>query len=314
MTCRVAGIDTLKHIDYQQVRVSILLTNAHHSGGNKYYKLKLNIERARQQNMNTLLSFGGAWSNHIHALSEAGLKSGFRTIGVIRGEAPANPSAMLKDAVGNGMLLHYVSREQYRHKDDDTFIDTLRQKFGGFYLLPEGGSNNDAVLGCQEILNLVNASDYDIFALPVGTGGTLAGIVSGLAMSRGANDFSALQSNQQVIGYSSLKGAYDLQASVQQMLNAVTHKDASRNVSSQLPQWHICHDYHFGGYGKFPNALREFLIAFERQNDVKLDPIYTAKMMYGIIDQIDTGSIKSGSRVLVIHTGGLQGRRGYALV
>jgi len=314
MTCRVAEIETLKHIEYKQVRVSILLTNAHHSGGNKYYKLKLNLERARQQNISTLLSFGGAWSNHIHALSEAGVESGFRTIGVIRGEAPANPSAMLKDAAGNGMLLHYVSRKQYRNKDDDIFIDALQQKYGDFYLLPEGGSNNDAVLGCQEILNLVNVRDYDIFALPVGTGGTLAGIVSGLALSRGASDFSAQQSSQQVIGYSSLKGAYDLQASVQQMLNAVTHKDPSRNVSLRLPEWHICHDYHFGGYGKLPDALKEFLGTFERQNDIKLDPIYTAKMMYGIIDQIDTGSIKSGSRVLVIHTGGLQGRRGYALV
>jgi 1-aminocyclopropane-1-carboxylate deaminase len=313
LTPGVAVIDRLKYIEHKQVRVSILLTHEHHSGGNKYYKLKLNLEHARRQGVSTLLSFGGAWSNHIHALSEAGALGGFKTIGVIRGEPPVNPSAMLTDAVSNGMTLHYVSREQYRRKGDESFIESLRQKFGNFYLLPEGGSNNDAVLGCQEILNLVTTSDYDIFALSVGTGGTLAGIVSGLALRRGTTNGLNLQSNQKVIGYSSLKGAYDLDQSVQQMLNSLSNDEARKKGLMGLPDWHICHDYHFGGYAKFPDILREFLDVFERDNKIKLDPIYTAKMMYGVIDQIDTGLIAAGSRVLVIHTGGLQGRRGYAL-
>lgn len=309
MTHGLIKMNATKNIEYKQVHLSLLLTNEHHSGGNKYYKLKLNLERAKAQNMKTLLSFGGAWSNHIHALSVAGADEGFRTIGIIRGEAPVRPSQMLTDAENNGMTLHYVTREQYRQKDTTEFIDELKQAFGNFYLLPEGGSNHQAVLGCQQILNLVSVSDYDTFALPVGTGGTLAGVVSGLEKHRLAKASSESITDQLVVGYSSLKGAFDLEDAVSRMLHAV----GSQTSSSKMPAWHICHDYHFGGYGKFPELLRDFLDTFERDNEIKLDPVYTAKMMFGIFDQIDKGLIEPGSRVLVIHTGGLQGRRGYGL-
>ena len=145
-----------------------------YEGGNKYFKLKYNLEEAKKQGHKTILTFGGAWSNHLAAVAAVSDKNS-EIIAVIRGEEPKILSDTLRFCKEKGVRLHFVSREDYRRKNDPGFIEELRKKFGEFYLLPEGGSNEMAVKGCKEILDLINI-DFDFVCCPVGSGGTLAGI------------------------------------------------------------------------------------------------------------------------------------------
>jgi 1-aminocyclopropane-1-carboxylate deaminase/D-cysteine desulfhydrase-like pyridoxal-dependent ACC family enzyme len=263
--------------------------------GNKFYKLLPNFEEAKRQGHVTLVSFGGAWSNHIHALAKLGSEQGFKTVGVIRGERPPVLSAMLEDAGAWGMQLEFVSRQAYREKDSPALIKTLEDKHGAFYLIPEGGSNAFAVHGCRQIVDDLNthARDYDLLVLPVGTGGTMAGVVAGLA------------GNSEVLGICVLKdgeGSDFLNEQVNSLL---------LEVSCTHQNWSINPDFHCGGYARFPDYLRDFVAAFEATTKIELDPVYTAKMMYAIDQLRKAGLIKSETKVVAIHTGGLQGKRGF---
>ncbi len=253
--------------------------------GNKYFKLKYNLDEAGKLQKQALLSFGGAFSNHIYALSAAGKNAGFQTIGIIRGEDdPQNPT--LIKAKENGMLLHFISRSAYRLKETKEFLQKLKNKFGDFYLIPEGGTNDLAVKGCVEILKGME-ENYDFIFLPVGTGGTIAGIISTPHIKSG------------IIGISVLKGDDQLTPSI------------SKLITSENKNWEINFDYHFGGYAKNDARLIEFIRQFYSDHQIMLDPVYTGKMMYAVMDLIRNKKISASSKILAIHTGGTQGIAGW---
>lgn len=250
--------------------------------GNKWFKLKLNLEEAKRLGETTLLTFGGAFSNHIAATAAAGKEHGFKTIGIIRGaELNEQSNKTLQRAKENGMHLHFVSREWYSNKEQPEKLKELKQLFGNFYLLPEGGSNELAVKGCREIPQLIE-KPYDALVCPVGTGGTMAGLIRG--------------SESKVIGISVLKGAEYLGERVQEL------------SGSNTQNWEIDHSFHFGGYAKWNENLLKFMSDFEDQHKIPLDPVYTAKMMYGIFEMIKKGRFAEQSTIVAVHTGGLQGR------
>ena len=257
--------------------------------GNKWRKLKYNLIEAKKQNKDTLLTFGGAYSNHIYATASAGKLFGFKTIGFIRGEEhlPLNPT--LAFAVKNRMQLHYVNRTEYRRRYDSDFIEDVYKKFGDVYFIPEGGTNLFALKGAAEIIDDINI-DYDYICSACGTGGTLAGIIAGL------------NGNKKALGFPVLKGASFLNRNIKSLLEAYKGKS--------FDNWQLFFDYHFGGYAKINCELIDFIFEFEKLNGIKLDPVYTGKMMYGVYDLITKGYFKSGSTIVAIHTGGLQGIAG----
>ncbi len=257
--------------------------------GNKWYKLKYNLLEARKQNKDTLLTFGGAYSNHIYAVAAAGKLFNFNTIGIIRGEEhlPLNPT--LAFASEAGMRLYYLNRISYRKKYSSEVIDKLQTTFGDFYLLPEGGTNQLAVKGCSEIINNIK-EDFDFICCPCGTGGTLAGLVSGL------------KGKKYAVGFSVLKGASFLKDNVESLLQ--------ENNEFNYTNWDINLDYHFGGYAKLDKQLVDFVNNFSIQSKIPIEPIYSGKMLFGIYDLVSKGFFREGSRILAIHTGGLQGLKG----
>jgi len=257
--------------------------------GNKWRKLKYNLLAARETGEKTLLTFGGAYSNHIHAVAAAAKEYGFKSIGIIRGEEhlPLNPT--LEEAVEMGMEIHYLDRTTYRQKHTEEVISSLRTKFGNFYLIPEGGTNALALKGAAEIVEKIE-NDYDYFCVACGTAGTTTGMISGL---RGRG---------QVLGFSVLKGDFH-QQEVKNWLKILDEAD--------LSNWQINTNYHFGGYAKYDWSLIKFINNFKDQYQIQLDPIYTGKMLFGVFDLIAKGELPKDSRILAIHSGGIQGIKGF---
>jgi len=255
-----------------------------HISGNKWRKLKYNLLKAREEKYNQLLTFGGAFSNHIAATAAAGREYGINTIGVIRGEElsdKVNQNPTLAFARECGMEFKFVSREQYRNKEDDEFIESLYQEYGHFYLVPEGGTNALAVKGCEEIL-LQDDTRFTHIACAVGTGGTISGIANSAAK------------HQKVLGFPALKA------------------DLSNDIIKFAlnDNWRLITDYHFGGYGKADKELVDFINDFFDRTSIPLDPVYTGKMVFGVIDLIHKNYFPENSDILLIHTGGLQGIEG----
>ncbi len=259
-----------------------------YAGGNKLFKLKYNLEEAQKQGFKKILTFGGTWSNHLAAVASVNNKA-LPIIAVVRGEEPKIYSDTLNYCKTKGVELHFVSRSDYRNKTEPFFIETLKNKFGDFYLLPEGGSNGLAVKGCKEIIDYIPI-DFDYICTPVGSGGTLAGITTGL------------KAHQQALGFSALKGTDYLTDEVNKLIG---------NTEIKNSQFNIISEYHFGGYTKTTTELLSFKADFEKKHNIPLDYVYTAKMMYGIFDKIQKDSFKEGSTIVVIHTGGLQGNKGF---
>lgn len=257
--------------------------------GNKWYKLKYNLIEAKKLGYKTLLTFGGAFSNHIHATAAAGKKYGFNTIGVIRGEEhlPLNPT--LSSVKENGMLIEYIDRKSYRNKYNEEFINRLKNQYGDFYLIPEGGSNNLAIKGCAEIIPTIN-ENFNFICSACGTGGTLAGLILGL------DDKSF------VLGFSVLKGGEFLYENIKTLL--------SFNQKENINNWQINLDYHFGGYAKINTTLIKFCKDFEMQQNIPIEPIYTGKMFYGLFDLIKNDYFPINSKIIALHSGGLQGLAG----
>ena len=253
--------------------------------GNKYRKLKYNLLEAEKLGFKTLLTFGGAFSNHIAAVASAGKMLGFKTIGVIRGDELQNKifqNSTLTFAQEQGMQLKFVSRQDYKNKTSKVFINILEQEFGHFYSIPEGGTNALAVMGCEEILTDKDLN-FDYICCSVGTGGTISGLIN------------CLKPSQQVLGFPALKGGF-------------LKQDISKFAKNM--NWDIISDYHFGGYAKINEELISFINQFKKEYQISLDPVYTGKMMFGLFDLIEKGYFKKGSSILAIHTGGLQGIRG----
>jgi 1-aminocyclopropane-1-carboxylate deaminase len=249
--------------------------------GNKFRKLKYNLLAAQTQNQGQLLTFGGAFSNHIAAVAAAGKRDGFKTIGIIRGEELStaierNPTLLFAQSCG--MHLEFISRESFRNKDDAAFVKDLEANFGAFYLIPEGGTNALAVKGCEEILAEADG-DFDYICCAAGTGGTAAGIINSSA------------EKQTVLVFPALKGNF--------LAEAISKFTVKQN-------WRQFLGYDFGGYGKVSIELIDFINRFYRETQIPLDPVYTGKMLFGVMDLIGRGYFAEGSKILVIHTGGLQ--------
>ncbi len=250
--------------------------------GNKFRKLKYNLLQAKKENKDTLLTFGGAFSNHIAAVAAAGKEHGFKTIGIIRGEELRNgfgDNPTLNFASNCGMQFDFISRDEYRKKTEQDFLAQLNEKWGDFYIIPEGGTNSLAVLGCQEILEESDA-DFDFICCSVGTGGTISGLINSSKL------------NQKIIGFPALNGDF---------LKEEIRKFATNE------RWELIEDYTFGGYAKVNDELIEFMNSFYSENHIPLEPIYTGKMVFGVIDMIYKDYFPKDAKILMIHTGGLQG-------
>ena len=261
--------------------------------GNKWRKLKYNLEAATEQQQKRLLTFGGAYSNHIAATAAAGKMFGFETIGVIRGELvkPLNPTLHL--AQQQGMKLVFVGRKEYRQEKAE-IATGLQNEMGKCYVIPEGGSNTLAVKGCAEIVAEVREQlDGDLpdyFCVSSGTGGTAAGLVVGLAGMSALKVFPAL------------KGDF-----IKDEINSLIWQSVGKNYDN----WQLVTDYHFGGYTKWNQELIDFINDFYGKFRLQIDPIYTGKLFYGVWNEIEKGNFKDGSTIVVIHTGGLQGILGF---
>ncbi len=268
-------------------------------GGNKWYKLRYNIEKAIAEETGTLLTFGGAWSNHIYATASAGKLLGIKTIGMIRGEEPVELSTTLKHARACGMQLEFITRMAYEEKDTEDFKSWLRDQYGSFHLVPEGGSNYLGVNGCMEILEPGEEAQYDFICCAGGTGAMAAGILM------------SLSGHAKLLCFPALKGGEFLEGEIRRMIGWFTSEPEV--VQDYMSPLQLITDYHFGGYGKWNQELIDFIFDFESKTGVPLDQIYTGKMMYGILDLAGKGFFPDGSRVLVVHSGGLQGRESLGL-
>ena len=277
-------------IPYQQITVegfeiSIKRLDLVHPqiSGNKFFKLKYNLLAAQQQGCKKLLTFGGAYSNHIAATAYAAQLFGFESLGIIRGEElackPLNTT--LNTAQQFGMQLQFVTREAYRQKQSPAYLAQLQQHYPDYYVIPEGGTNPLAIQGCTEILCDADRQNFDLMCCAVGTGGTSAGLIE------------ASHPQQYVLGFSALKGDF-----LSRELQQLTEK---RN-------WQITDQYCCGGYAKTTPELLQFIRNFEQQYDIPLEQIYTGKMLLGLTDLIQQGTFPIDHRILVIHSGGLQGR------
>jgi 1-aminocyclopropane-1-carboxylate deaminase len=265
--------------------------------GNKTRKLKYNLLQAKAEGYTRLLTFGGAYSNHLAAVATAGRLYGFATTGLVRGEAhePLNPT--LAGCRADGMALHYLDRTTYRHRATPALLAELQQQFGPAYLLPEGGTNALALKGVGELIaELRQHTNFDAVAVAAGTGGTLAGLTLGLATA----GYPA-----RAIGVAALKGADFLRDEVDALTLAA--------AGQRLPNYELHTSYHFGGYAKLPPELRAFIQGFQADYGVLLDPIYTGKLLFGVLDLIAKGHFAPGSTVVAVHTGGLQAWAGFGL-
>jgi len=250
--------------------------------GNKYFKLKYNISKALEEKNDTIVTFGGAYSNHILATSIISKEVNIKCIGYIRGEKtlPLNPT--LNDAINNGMQIRYISRKEYKRINNEDYLNFLKQKHKNSYIIPEGGTNKLAVKGAELIIN--SDDNFQFICCPIGTGGTISGIIN------------SSSKNQQIIGFSSIKG-------VNKIIDDI---DSFTNKNN----WKINDDYSLGGYAKVSSKLINFIYDFYEDKNIALDAVYTGKMMMGIIDLILNDNFPKGSNILVIHTGGIQGNRG----
>ncbi len=262
--------------------------------GNKQFKLKGNLLEARRLGIDRLLSFGGAWSNHLHALAALGAEQGFATVGIVRGDENIADSAMLADARRWGMQIIRVSRTQYRRRGEGEYLAELHRQYGPCLIVPEGGANIEGARGCAAIAGIVMAQAHCArhMLVSVGTGTTLAGLTAGL------------DSSYRVTGVSALKGATDLEGRVEQLVATM--------AADSPAHWQILHDEHCGGFARVSAGLRDFMLAFESVQGVPLEPVYTGKMLYAIYRRLQTGEWSAAEPLLAIHTGGLQGRRGYS--
>lgn len=249
--------------------------------GNKWRKLKYNLAAAAEGRCDTLLTFGGAYSNHIRATATAGYYFGYSTIGIIRGEEhlPLNPT--LTYAVDHGMRLYYMDRATYRNKNSSGVESELRRRFGNFYLLPEGGSNASAVRGAAELTQEI-ALDYDMICCSCGTGGTLAGIAAGLPGGRRA------------VGFSALKGGGFLIDEVQRF---------QHEYGVETTNWSIETNYHFGGFVRRTAELDSFIADFRHRHGFELEWVYVAKMLYGIFAIVERGEVTPGTSIVAVVTG-----------
>lgn len=255
--------------------------------GNKWRKLKYNLIHARKEGFQKIATMGGAFSNHIAATAAAAKEHGFESVGIIRGdELRVNSNPTLAMAHKHGMQLRFMNREAYRMLRDNP--NRLIEEFDDHYFLPEGGTNDLAIKGCQEIVGEIEL-DFDVIVCPIGTGGTFCGLLS------------SIQPHQKAIGISSLKGAF--------ITDEIEKIIARFNLNAG--NFEINTDFHFGGYGKTTSELIDFINWFKEKFNIQLDPIYTGKSFFGVWELIKTDKFVKNLRIVLLHTGGLQGILGF---
>ncbi|MEV4644919.1 pyridoxal-phosphate dependent enzyme [Saccharopolyspora sp. NPDC049357] len=270
-----------ERLDERGVRVYLKRDDLIHPEvpGNKWRKLKYNLATARKQGHTRLLTFGGAFSNHVRATAAAGHYFGFETVGVIRGEEHLPLNESLAYAVDRGMMLTYLDRTTYRRKTEPDVLASLAEEFGPCYVVPEGGSNGPGVRGCAELTDEIEI-DCDVFCCATGSGGTVAGIAAGLS------------SRCRVLGFTVLKGG--------QFLDEEVRRLQREGFSVETDNWVLDYDFHFGGYAKRKPELDSFITDFESRHGVTLDWVYEAKMMYGLFERIASGKFPHDSTIVAV--------------
>lgn len=275
-------------LDEKRVRLYVKRDDLIHPevSGNKWRKLKYNIIECKRARAFPIISFGGAFSNHIYSLAAAGKIAQVPTLGVIRGEEVDINNPTLSFASAQGMKILPVSRKTYRDKNG--LVESLKSQYPNATIIPEGGSNALGVKGCTEIINEIDI-DFDYLTTAVGTGGTISGLINGL------------NGNKNVLGFPVLKGVDYLNDEIKNLTNG------------SFDNWKLEADYHFGGYAKFNEELLSFMKEFKTAFGIQLEPIYTAKHFFGVFDLIKKDYFPEGSVIVMIHTGGLQGLKGFGL-
>lgn len=267
--------------------------------GNKWYKLCCNLQQARTLGIKRLVSFGGAWSNHLHALAAAGARFGFETVGIVRGEPAHGLTPTLVDAQGFGMRLHFADRSEYRRRDDADYVQRLSQRFAPCLVIPEGGSNDAGIHGCELLAAQLEihpdtgfddaaGTDINHVVLASASGGTVSGLARGLGDNVSLHAICVLHAAD----------------TIRQML--------TRHASTAQCALNVVTGYEFGGYARVSPKLLQFVAVVEATSGVALEPVYSGKALFGLYDMIEKGMFARGSRILFIHTGGLQGRRAWS--
>ncbi|HEY5715432.1 MAG TPA: pyridoxal-phosphate dependent enzyme [Psychromonas sp.] len=285
-------------LDFLQLKLSIKRDDLLHPeiSGNKWRKLKYNFLEARRQQVDHIISFGGAYSNHLHALAAAGFHFGFKTSAIIRGESSYADNPTLKQCLAWGMALQFVTRQEYKKRAEPAYLQSLQRLFPNALIVPEGGSNQFALPGMMEAVQEIfqQADDpVDHIVTATGSGGTLAGAVAGVAQ---------YQPKTKVTGIAVLKNAHYLNREIESLL-------AQAKVNRK-GEWCLQTEFHQGGYAKVPAELLYFCEQFTRQTAIPVEPIYTGKMFYGLFQLIQQGYFNKGQHIVALHTGGLQGLNG----
>jgi 1-aminocyclopropane-1-carboxylate deaminase len=263
--------------------------------GNKWFKLRYNLEAASSGAYNGLVTFGGPWSNHLYATAQACRESGIACFGIVRGERPAELSETLRDAIDAGMVLEFISREMYDLRDSEELKGWIRTHFGNVWIVPEGGSNFLGINGAMEMVPPAIVRGYDVIAIACGTGGSVAG----LRLS--------VPSSVDILGVPVLKGEGYMRRQAHQLLYGfLGDPDAAEELTRRIS---FDERWHFGGYAKYDQDLIEFIRRMELNHALPLDQVYTAKLLYGIEQRLLNRETYHESSILVVHTGGLQGRR-----
>lgn len=272
----------LKELEEKGIHADVLRLDKIHPviSGNKWFKLRYYLEETLKNNSKQILTFGGAYSNHIVAAACAAKSIGIKSTGIIRGEQPATLSHTLQHAKSYGMQLEFISRGDYKKRNEASFKEMLSERFAGAFIIPEGGAGANGIKGSAEIRSLFNSDDYSHILCAVGTGTMFGGLAN------------TSPPNQKITGICVLKGMH---AGYEELIG--------RNKSHQ----EINHDYHFGGYAKKTDVLIRFMNAFYEQAHVPTDFVYTGKLFYAAIDLVKKNHFHPSSRLLIIHSGGLQG-------
>jgi 1-aminocyclopropane-1-carboxylate deaminase len=283
-------LQTILDVELEEAGVRLLVKREDRNhptvSGNKWWKLKYNLKESLQQKHETILTFGGAYSNHIFATAAAAGLLGLQSIGIIRGEETLPLNKTLSFAKSQGMRLQYISRDDYRKKDSHSFLEQLRELFGNFYHIPEGGTNDLAVKGCFELGSMLKEIEFDYLAMPVGTGGTMAGVIAGL------------EGKGEVLGIGVLKGGEFLQREICDLLQKNSMKDYGN--------WQLLTSYHHGGYAKVSEPLLAVIDYMNDRHNLPLEPVYTGKLLWAVMDMVKKGWFRRGATILALHTGGLQ--------
>lgn len=280
-------ITELKNEFYEKnnIRIYLLRLDEIHPviSGNKLFKLYYFLEEAKNNPGKKIITFGGAYSNHLAATAFACKEMNISCIGIVRGEKPEILSPTLLFCLQQEMQLEYITRENYRKINENKFLNGLKKKHSNSIIIPEGGFSIRGKEGASSICQLFNDKKFTHVCLPVGTATTFAGMIE-------CNEIET-----EIIGFGVLKNFTDLEFRLQQ-LKVSAHQKYKFND-----------DYHFGGYAKKTNDLISFMNGFYDQHKIPLDFVYTAKMMFGVNDLVEKKYFAPGAKILCIHTGGLQG-------